>query len=152
MNEMQGARTITPVVGEISNAAPVNTDSVDTANEHQVMIQILGEKPTGNPSYQVLRLEQSEDDSTWETVPGFEGGVSQGFALGPFTDGSRGTVVQLVVNLTNKMRYLRMVVQTFDVANDVQAVVYHFTNRPQGEQHDNLLRGVDIEVFDPELM
>ena len=115
--------------GSVAVIAPASTatnatasGTIDTLGYDEVKVCVLLDSAaatSSNPS--VLKLDESDDLTTYADITGFEGDATDGFTV-PAADTANPQVVELNVDCRARKRYLRVQVTPAGAAQIVGAV------------------------------
>jgi hypothetical protein len=112
------------VVGHTENltAAQTHTLVIDRLGYEYVSLDV-GQEPWTNAGYTsqaaftVLKLSESDDNSSYSDVTAFVGGGTGGFTIPTPTSTSADLVVRMDVDLRGKSRYLRVTATPYTTGN-----------------------------------
>ena len=121
MNHLEATKS---VVGHTENltAAQTHTLVIDRLGYEYVSLDV-GQEPwanagfTSQASFTVLKLSESDDNSSYSDVTAFVGGGTGGFTIPTPTSTSADLVVRMDVDLRGKSRYLRVTATPYTTGN-----------------------------------
>ncbi|HWE02444.1 MAG TPA: hypothetical protein VG326_08530 [Tepidisphaeraceae bacterium] len=123
--------------GALVNNASVNCLAVDRKGYDYAMVHVaLG---STDAALTALKLQESDDDSTWSDVPGLDFSVSP--ATLP-TSSSGNSVYSFDVDLRGRKRYLKPVVTVGSGTNGAYVTVQADLSRAEETPHDAASRGL----------
>jgi hypothetical protein len=123
--------------GALVNNASVNCSAVDRKGFDYASIRVaLG---STDAALTALKLQESDDDSTWSDIPGLDYSVSP--ATLPTTANANG-IFTFDVNLIGRKRYLKPVITVGSGTNGAYVTVQADLSRAEQTPHDATSRGL----------
>ena len=121
MNHLEATKSVVGHTQDLT-AAQTHTMTIDTLGYEYVSLDVCQEAwgnaaYTSQAAFTVLKLADSEDNSSYSDVTAFVGGGSGGFTIPTPTATAGDVVVRMDVDLRGKSRYLRVTATPYTTGN-----------------------------------